>query len=660
MKNSTKRLAVLLLWTLCLLTSGFAQITPLGDSYTNSADPTTNYGAKTLLDVDAATQITYIQFNLSSIPTGASISQATLKLYVNAVTTAGAFEVYAVNGTWSESTITYELAPALGIVIDSNVPITTADKNQYILIPMTSTVQGWVNTPSSNNGIALVAVGKFNATFDSKESTSTSHPAELDIVFAGDGTITGVTTSSGSGLTGGGTSGTLNLSLLNTCGNGQVLVWSGSAWACATSSGSTALSSITSPTANTSIVTGTFPTTFTEGDFGSSPVPSAFGITDTATSTTDDSFDLTVENGNNSFHNPFSTGVTTGGTYYPQLQICNNGSGHVGASLFGNSITCGTLSNAPFNKVTITDNTGSHTGLAVLNNASAETGTMLRLLSATPTSGSYNFLTACAGTTAADELCKGTIVATLTAPGAFSVATSVTAPQFCIGSSCITSWPSGGTSANVTRNPDTNNIPQLAAANTFTGNQTVNGNLAATGLVTGAKVGIGTSALSDVFTIANGAGPAIADGWTTYSSQRWKTNIHPLHDALGVVEQLRGVSFDVKETGKREIGVIAEEVGKVVPEVVSYEENGKDTRGVDYGRLTALLIEATKQQHAEFRQQPAELTEALRQIKRQQSLLRAQTSAMRSLEAEVRGARETLRKVKAQVNASQLAVVAAK
>jgi hypothetical protein len=49
----------------------------------------------------------------------------------------------------------------------------------------------------------------------------------------GDGTITGVTTGAGSGLIGGGNSGTLNLSLTNTCTTKQVLQWSGSAWACA-------------------------------------------------------------------------------------------------------------------------------------------------------------------------------------------------------------------------------------------------------------------------------------------------------------------------------------------------------------------------------------------------------------------------------------------
>ena len=235
--NSITRLAtlMLLLSTLCLLTltSAYAQITPLGDSYTNTADSTTNYGAKTLLDVDGATQITYIQFNLASIPTGASVSQATLKLYVNAVTTAGSFNVDYVNGSWTESGIDASNAPALGSAIASNVAITTADKNQYILINVTSAVQAWLRGSETNNGLALVANSSFNATFDSKENTTTSHPAELDIVFAGDGTLTGVTTTSGSGLTGGGTSGTLNLSLTNACAANQVLQWNGSSWICA-------------------------------------------------------------------------------------------------------------------------------------------------------------------------------------------------------------------------------------------------------------------------------------------------------------------------------------------------------------------------------------------------------------------------------------------
>ena len=51
-----------------------------------------------------------------------------------------------------------------------------------------------------------------------------------------------------------------------------------------------------------------------------------------------------------------------------------------------------------------------------------------------------------------------------------------------------------------------------------------------------------------------------------------------------------------KSDGSHDIGLIAEEVGKVVPEVVQYEENGIDAKSVDYARLVALLIEGMKEQ----------------------------------------------------------------
>jgi hypothetical protein len=92
--------------------------------------------------------------------------------------------------------------------------------------------------------------------------------------------------------------------------------------------------------------------------------------------------------------------------------------------------------------------------------------------------------------------------------------------------------------------------------------------------------------------VGQGQGLAVADGWGTYSSRRFKTDIHTLTGALEKVERLRGVAYTLKATGKREIGVIAEEVGAVVPEVVTYEANGIDARAVDYTRLTALSPES--------------------------------------------------------------------
>jgi hypothetical protein len=61
---------------------------------------------------------------------------------------------------------------------------------------------------------------------------------------AGTGTITGVTTASGSGLTGGAAAGSLNLSLTTSCNSGQTLAWNGSAWTCHTAGGSGTVTSV--------------------------------------------------------------------------------------------------------------------------------------------------------------------------------------------------------------------------------------------------------------------------------------------------------------------------------------------------------------------------------------------------------------------------------
>lgn len=129
------------------------------------------------------------------------------------------------------------------------------------------------------------------------------------------------------------------------------------------------------------------------------------------------------------------------------------------------------------------------------------------------------------------------------------------------------------------------------------------------------KVGIGTATPANVFTIAQGAGPAVSDGWNVYSSRRWKTNIETLQGALGKIEQLRGVSYELKANGKHEVGVIAEEVGAVVPEVVTWDQNGADAQSVDYSRLTALLIEATKEQQALIEHQQEQIAQLISQVK---------------------------------------------
>jgi hypothetical protein len=174
------------------------------------------------------------------------------------------------------------------------------------------------------------------------------------------------------------------------------------------------------------------------------------------------------------------------------------------------------------------------------------------------------------------------------------------------------------------------------------------------------KVGIGITTPSNVFTIAQNAGEAISDGWTTYSSRRWKTNIQTLHNALGTVEQLRGVSYDLKANGKHEVGVIAEEVGTVLPEVVTWDTNGNDARGVDYGRLGALLIEATKEQQVIIRKQQVQLDAQQGQIQAERERGNAQRTQIAQLVSQVKliqGSLQSSRRTSAEIRRARTQAV---
>jgi hypothetical protein len=115
------------------------------------------------------------------------------------------------------------------------------------------------------------------------------------------------------------------------------------------------------------------------------------------------------------------------------------------------------------------------------------------------------------------------------------------------------------------------------------------------------SVGVGTTTPSNTLEVVAG-GTTLADSWTVRSSRRFKTNILPLVGALEKIEQLQGVSYDRKDDGKREIGVVAEDVDKIMPEVVSRDPKTHEVQGVDYSRLAALLIEAVKTQQVEIEQ----------------------------------------------------------
>ncbi len=80
----------------------------------------------------------------------------------------------------------------------------------------------------------------------------------------------------------------------------------------------------------------------------------------------------------------------------------------------------------------------------------------------------------------------------------------------------------------------------------------------------------------------------------TTSDARLKDDIKRLLNATEKVNTLEGVSYTLKESGEASIGLIAQEVEKILPEVVSTDEEGY--KSIAYGNIVALLIEAIKEQ----------------------------------------------------------------
>jgi hypothetical protein len=99
----------------------------------------------------------------------------------------------------------------------------------------------------------------------------------------------------------------------------------------------------------------------------------------------------------------------------------------------------------------------------------------------------------------------------------------------------------------------------------------------------------GTTAI----TISSSQNTTFAGTITENSSIRYKDNIETVKYGLDKVLQMRGVTYTKKDTGLKELGLIAEEINEILPEVVLKNEEGEPD-SVSYGRITAVLIEAIK------------------------------------------------------------------
>ena len=104
-----------------------------------------------------------------------------------------------------------------------------------------------------------------------------------------------------------------------------------------------------------------------------------------------------------------------------------------------------------------------------------------------------------------------------------------------------------------------------------------------------ANVGIGTSAPSQKLEVA---GNILATAYLYSSDRRLKDDIMPISGAADILEKLQGVRFAWKADGRADIGFIAQDVERVLPELVHTDRAGM--KSVEYANIIPVLVEGYK------------------------------------------------------------------
>jgi hypothetical protein len=143
------------------------------------------------------------------------------------------------------------------------------------------------------------------------------------------------------------------------------------------------------------------------------------------------------------------------------------------------------------------------------------------------------------------------------------------------------------------------NVPVVSGSSANSATLTLRGTSSATKATASVLMneGIASSSTTTGTLVVTGgvgiSGQLTATTLVETSSIAFKENVNPIENALELVMQLMGVTYDRKDNKEHEAGLIAEQVYKIIPDLVSLDTNG-NPHGIKYTKLTAYLIESIK------------------------------------------------------------------
>jgi hypothetical protein len=148
---------------------------PVADSYVNSANPSTNYGASVSLRVDAATASimrSYLRFTVSGLG-AAAVQSAVLRIYANSANSAGFSVLALADNTWGETTITFSNAPVPGSTINSSAAF---GAGTWVQVDISSYIQA-----EGTYNLVLTTTSTTNTNLASRESGADAPQLIIDL-----------------------------------------------------------------------------------------------------------------------------------------------------------------------------------------------------------------------------------------------------------------------------------------------------------------------------------------------------------------------------------------------------------------------------------------------------------------------------------------------